>query len=166
MTAQISKSCAAVLGLTLAMILAACQAKTPEEKAVHPMLAGHWRLASSKEDCSGATLRFDHKRMVQSSRGREINVLDVWSMEIQGSSVEIEFSPSTRMKLEARTAAKIDELSQTTLTLTLMVSGDSISLWDVQIRDPNKGLQSPVGSKRASIQKMFELRRCRSATGV
>lgn len=147
----------------LSIAISACKPKTPEEQAVHPMLAGQWRLASARADCSGPTLRFDRKRLVQSSKNREINVLDVRAMEIQGSAIEIEFAPSARMMLEARSAEKIEELSQTTITITLTVSGDSISLRDVQMRDPKKGLQAPTGSKRQQMAKMFELRRCTPA---
>ena len=150
----------------LSLALAACNPKAPEEQAAHPMLAGQWRLASARPDCSGPTLRFDRKRLVQSSKSREINVLDVRAMEIQGSSIEIEFAPSARMMLEARSAEKVEELSQTTITITLTVSGDSISLRDVQMRDAKKGLQVPTGAKRAQMAKMFELRRCTGTAGA
>jgi hypothetical protein len=143
-----------------ALALAACNPPSAAEKALHPSLAGAWRLASDKDGCGKQTLRFDRQRLVQSDRKRELYVLDVRSAEVQGSSIEIEFAPSAMMMLAAKSREKVDELSNTTLTITLMVSGDSITLRDVQMRDPKNGVQAPTGSKRARMAKMFDLRRC------
>ena len=143
-----------------ALALAGCNPAPPAEKALHPSLAGAWRLASDKDGCRKQTLRFDRQRLVQSDRKRELYMLDVRNAEVQGSSIEIEFTPSAMMMLAAKSREKVDELSKTTLTITLMVSGDSIMLRDVQMRDPKNGVQAPTGSKRAQMAKMFELRRC------
>jgi len=143
-----------------ALALAACKPTPPAEQALHPSLAGAWRLASDKDGCRNQTLRFDRQRLVQSDRKRELYVLDVRNAEVQGSSIEIEFAPSAMMMLAAKSREKVDELSKTTLTITLMVSGDSITLRDVQLRDPKNGLQAPTGSKRAQMARMFDLRRC------
>ena len=151
-----------LLIIATASSLAACNPKAENQAPpfVHAMLAGEWYVNDGQSKCAVETIRFEKGQIAATRNGQNRAIFDISSSRPENSAIELVLVPAQRMLKEVRSAKKLEELEKTEIILTLSVVRDTISLRDVQVRNPLQGLHAPKPSKRNDMARMFDLRRC------